>query len=107
MRPRALQRYTRADRRRSRAVREGHHLVARGANPYAAGSFHGPPLVLALAGPLTAHTEAARWASLAAWTAADLATAWALARVAEQRQRGPLSAGDGETRWSGVRVAAV
>ncbi|EGU11791.1 putative GPI transamidase component PIG-U [Rhodotorula toruloides ATCC 204091] len=88
-------------------LREGHFLLTRGANPYAAGSFHGPPLLLALAGPLTGETSAARWASLAAWIAADLGTAWALARVAERRQRGALSAVEGETRWSGTRVAAI
>ncbi|BGP34465.1 hypothetical protein JCM10296v2_006285 [Rhodotorula toruloides] len=88
-------------------LREGHFLLARGANPYAAGSFHGPPLLLALAGPLTGETSAAQWGSLAAWIAADLGTAWALARVAERRQRRTLSAVERETRWSGTRVAAI
>ncbi|BGP26810.1 phosphatidylinositol glycan, class U [Rhodotorula toruloides] len=88
-------------------LREGNFLLGRGANPYAAGSFHGPPLLLALVGPLTGETPGARWASYAAWIAADLGTAWALARIAERRQRGPLSAVEGEVKWSGVRVAAI
>lgn len=76
-------------------------------NPYAAGSFHAPPLLLALVGPLTDSTTCPEWLSFALWTIADVGIAWAVARVAEKRQRGKLLEDEGEKRWSGSRIATL
>ncbi|GAA5916050.1 hypothetical protein JCM8208_006342 [Rhodotorula glutinis] len=91
-------------------LQEGHHLATKLSpplDPYAAGSFHHPPLVLALVGPLVHPDSAQPWLSWAAWTAADLVTAWALGRIARGRDRGPEPVDRTEKRSSGAAVAAL
>ncbi|GAA5891547.1 hypothetical protein JCM6882_004506 [Rhodosporidiobolus microsporus] len=91
-------------------LKEGYHLLialSPPQNPYTAGSFHGPPLLLALAGPLTDAKAVPEWTSYVAWTVADLGIAWAVGRIAERRRRGALLVDEGETKWSGARVAAI
>ncbi|BGP19077.1 hypothetical protein JCM10213_006656 [Rhodosporidiobolus nylandii] len=90
-------------------LQEGYHLLTRlvpPLNPYQAGSFHGPPLLLALVGPFT-REPLNELPSYALWTAADVGIAWALSRVAERRKRGKMLEDEGEKRWSGARVAAI
>ncbi|GAA6041519.1 hypothetical protein JCM8097_001919, partial [Rhodosporidiobolus ruineniae] len=88
-------------------LKEGYHLLTQlrpSLNPYSSGHFHGPPLLLALAGPLTAIDERT---SFVLWSVADAVIAWALAQVADKRKRGTLLADEGEARWSGARIAAI
>ncbi|GAA5869291.1 hypothetical protein JCM16303_000417 [Sporobolomyces ruberrimus] len=89
-------------------LQEGYYLLTRlELNPYAAGSFHAPPLLLALVGPLTDPTLSPEWLSFTAWTIADVGIAWALARVADRRDRGKLLEDEGEKRWLGSRIATL
>ncbi|GAA6058662.1 hypothetical protein JCM10212_004073 [Sporobolomyces blumeae] len=89
-------------------LQEGYHLSTKLAlNPYAAGSFHAPPFLLAVLGPLTDRTLAPESLSFLVWTIADLAIAWSVARIADTRRRRDLSDGEREPRWSGTRVAAL
>jgi len=76
-------------------------------NPYAAGSFHAPPLLLALLGPLSDTAKCPEWLSFAAWTTADVGIAWAVARLADRRDRGKLLEDEGEKRWTGSRIATL
>ncbi|GAA5990051.1 hypothetical protein JCM11641_001487 [Rhodosporidiobolus odoratus] len=90
-------------------LQEGYHLLtslSRPLDPYSSGSFHGPPLLLALAGPFT-HGELSGWPSCALWTAADAAIAWAISQVAKRRGRGELLRKEGEEKWSPATVAAI
>ncbi|GAA5995857.1 GPI-anchor transamidase subunit GAB1 [Rhodotorula paludigena] len=91
-------------------LQEGHHLATHlptPLNPYEAGAVHHPPLALALLGPLTDPHSPQPALSWAAWIAADVLTAWALARVADRRKRRPLVVDDGEQQWTGAWVAAL
>ncbi|GAA5928434.1 hypothetical protein JCM3775_000610 [Rhodotorula graminis] len=91
-------------------LQEGHHLATNLSpplDPYAAGSFHHPPLVLALVGPLVHPDSAPPWLSFAAWTASDLVAACALGRIARARDRGPEPVDRTEKRWSRATVAAL
>ncbi|GAA6020393.1 hypothetical protein JCM11491_000335 [Sporobolomyces phaffii] len=89
-------------------LREGYYLLTElQLNPYAARSFHAPPLLLALVGPLTASKTVPEWAPLLAWTAADVGIAWALACVADKRDRGQVLKDEGEQRWSRSRIATL
>ncbi|GAA6007198.1 hypothetical protein JCM10207_001543 [Rhodosporidiobolus poonsookiae] len=88
-------------------LQEGYHLLTHldpPLNPYSTAAFHGPPLLVALVGPLTALPP---YATHALWTAVDAATAWALARIAQRRTRGTLLEDQGEKMWSGAAVAAL
>ncbi|GAA5972622.1 hypothetical protein JCM21900_006765 [Sporobolomyces salmonicolor] len=89
-------------------LQEGYHLFTRlGLNPYAAGSFHAPPLLLACLGPFSDSATVNEGWSYAVWTLADLVIAWAVARLAERRRRSVVLEEDGERRWSGAKVAAI
>ncbi|GAA5946675.1 hypothetical protein JCM3765_000345 [Sporobolomyces pararoseus] len=89
-------------------LREGYYLLTKlDLNPYAAGSFHAPPLLLALIGPLTDSKNCPEWLSFALWTTVDVGIAWAIARVADKRERGKLLQEEGERRWSGSRIATL
>jgi len=87
-------------------VQEGYYLFTKlDKDPYAAGSFHTPPLLLASIGPLTDSTTCPVWLSFFAWTLADVGIAWALSRVADRRKRGKLLEDEGEKCWNGSRIA--
>ncbi|GAA5938288.1 GPI-anchor transamidase subunit GAB1 [Sporobolomyces koalae] len=89
-------------------LQEGYYLLCQlDLNPYAAGSFHAPPLLLALVGPLSDPAAAPAWLAFAAWTLADVGIAWALARVADCRDRGRVLEDEGEKRWSGATIATL
>ncbi|CEQ42911.1 SPOSA6832_04791, partial [Sporobolomyces salmonicolor] len=89
-------------------LQEGYHLFTRlGLNPYAAGSFHAPPLLLACLGPFSDSATVNEGWSYAVWTLADLVIAWAVARLAERRRRSVVLEEDGERRWSGAKIAAM
>ncbi|GAA5836685.1 hypothetical protein JCM3766R1_006991 [Sporobolomyces carnicolor] len=89
-------------------LQEGYYLLSKlNLNPYAAGSFHAPPLLLALIGPLSDPNTSPAWCSFLAWTLADVGVAWAVARVADRRERGKLLEDEGEQRWTGSRIATL
>ncbi|GAA5838104.1 hypothetical protein JCM5353_004498 [Sporobolomyces roseus] len=87
-------------------LQEGYYLFSKlDKDPYAAGSFHTPPLLLASIGPLTDSRICPEWLSFLVWTMADVGIAWALSRVADRRRRGKLLEDEGEKSWSGARIA--
>ncbi|GAA5898793.1 GPI-anchor transamidase subunit GAB1 [Sporobolomyces salmoneus] len=89
-------------------LQEGYYLLTKlQLNPYAAGSFHAPPLLLALVGPLTDAAITPKWISFLVWTVADVGIAWAVARIADRRDRGKLLEDEGEKRWTGSRIALL
>lgn len=47
------------------------------------------------------------WCGFLAWTLADVGVAWAVARVADRRERGKLLEDEGEQRWTGSRIATL
>ena len=83
-------------------VLEGYWLLDRSLNPYQGGSFHHSPLLLLLS-PL----DLARrpWLATLIWSLAEIATAAALARIAQNRRRGKSL--EGESWSSPLFVAAV
>ena len=83
-------------------VLEGYWLLDRSVNPYEGGSFHHSPLLLLLS-PL----DLARrpWLATLIWSLAEIATAAAIARIAQNRRRGKSL--EGESWSSPLFVAAL
>ncbi|KAL8277206.1 hypothetical protein RQP46_010379 [Phenoliferia psychrophenolica] len=82
-------------------LQEGLHLThVLHQSPYSGGSFHHAPLLLLL------HFFRSPLASHLLWTAAEVATAWNVARIARGRRRN-LVEGEGEQVWDEAWCAAL
>ena len=83
-------------------VLEGYWLLDRSINPYKGGSFHHSPLLLLLS---LLDLSRRPWLATFIWSLSEIATAAALARIAQFRHRGKLL--QGETWLTPLFVAAA
>ncbi|KAL7409590.1 GPI transamidase subunit PIG-U [Mrakia frigida] len=83
-----------------RRLREGVFLESKDLDPYSGGTFNHSPLHLLLFSTLIPPTS--RLLTSLAWTAFDVASAWALSRIWEVRVKEGRESGEERKGWEGV-----